>query len=223
MSLEEKIVPGPSLAAGEVTPPAEAKKEEGTEFLEIETKYRADKIDRLKFKEIGNSLNPKSFLYVESDDTYFVKSETEFLRYRDRDKNTKSKRTELTFKKKTKDHNNLVRVEVNLRVDMNTPETVKAFAEGLGYQFNFRITKICDIYYYDDADIVYYSVRDEDGKYQSFMEIEVLEGHATSQEHAKQILTKYEKLLEPLGIVPQNRLRKSLFEMYRKSSEEEKK
>lgn len=196
--------------------PVEPKKEEGTEFLEIESKYRADKIDRLKFKELGNSLNPKNFLYVESDDTYYTKSETEFLRYRAADKNTKSKRSELTFKKKTARNNNLVRVEVNLRVDTNTPETVKEFAEGLGYKFNFQITKYCDIYYYDDADIVYYSVRDEEGKYQSFMEIEVMEGYAKSQEEAKAILSKYEKLLEPLGITYQNRLRKSLFEMYRK-------
>lgn len=194
----------------------EPKKEEGTEFLEIEAKYRADKIDRLKFKELGISLKPSSFLYVESDDTYYTKSDTEFLRYRAADQNTKSKRSELTFKKKHINHNNLVRTEVNLRVDANTPETVKAFAEGLGYFFNFSITKFCDIYFYEDADIVYYSVRDEEGKYQSFMEIEVMEGYAKSQEHAKQILTKYEKLLEPLGIVAQNRLRKSLFEMYRK-------
>lgn len=200
--------------------PDEVKKE-GTEFLEIEAKYRADNIDRLKFKELAQSLSPKNFLYVESDDTYYTKSDTEFLRFRDRDKNTKSKRAELTFKKKTTASNNLVRVEVNLRIDGNSPETVKEFAEGLGYLFNFRITKICDIYYYDDADIVYYSVRDESGKYQSFMEIEVMEGYASSEEHAKEILSKYEKLLEPLGITPQNRLRRSLFEMYRKKSVEE--
>lgn len=206
----EIIIPVPSIEAAAPEP----KKEEGTEFLEIETKYRADKIDRLKFKEIGISLQPKSFLYVESDDTYFVKSDTEFLRYRAADANTKSKRSELTFKKKHKAHNNWVRTEVNLRVDNNPPETVKAFAEGLGYYFNFVISKFCDIYFYEDADIVYYSVRDADGKYQNFMEIEVMEGYAKSQEEAKQILTKYEKLLEPLGIVPQNRLRKSLFEMY---------
>lgn len=188
----------------------------GTEFLEIETKYRADSIDRLKFKELAKNLNPKEFMYVESTDTYYIKSENEFLRYRASAENTKSKRSELTFKKKHAESNNLVRTEVNLRVDANTPQTVREFAEGLGYAFNFEIWKICDIYFYEDADIVYYSVRDEAGKYQSFLEIEVMEGFPKTQEEAKAIISKYEKLLEPLGITPQNRLRKSLYEMYRK-------
>ena len=65
-----------------------------------------------------------------------------------------------------------IRTEVNLRVDKEAPELVMAFCEGLGYSKNFSIDKACDIYFFDDADIVYYSVKDEDGKYSDHLEIE---------------------------------------------------
>lgn len=191
-------------------------KEENTEFLEIESKYKADNIDRLKFKEIARNLKEKEFLYIESTDVYYIKSEDEFLRYRMSAENTSSKRAELTFKKKHKNTNNIVRTEVNMRVDHNKPEVIATFCEGLGYQRNFSIFKICDIYKYEDATLVYYSVRDEDGKYASFIEVEVTEGFPKTQEEGLEILRKYEKIIEPLGITPQNRLRKSLYEMYRK-------
>ena len=186
------------------------------EFLEIEVKFRADGIDRLKFKELVRSLNPKEFIYIESTDIYFTKSNEEFLRYRMSAENTKSPRSELAFKKKHSTNNNIIRTEVNLRVDPNKPDTVQAFSEGLGYKKNFEIFKICDIYRFDDAVLVYYSVRDELGKYASFVEIEVTEGLPKTEQEAWDIIAKYEKILEPLGVNAQKRLRKSLFEMYRK-------
>lgn len=196
------------------------KQEPDMEFLEIEVKYRADNVDRLKFKEIARVLVPKDFIYIESSDVYYTKSDTEFLRYRMSAENSKDKRAELAFKKKHSDNNNIVRTEVNLRIDLNKREVVDAFCEGLGYKKNFSIFKICDIYRFDDAVLVYYSVRDEDGKYASFMEIEVIEGLPKSQEEAWEIIRKYEKIIEPLGITPQNRLKKSLFEMYKKAIDE---
>jgi len=186
------------------------------EFLEIEVKFNADNIDRFIFKDLAKSLNPKEFIYVESTDTYYEKELNEFLRYRAASESSKSKRAELTFKKKHKENNNIVRTEVNLRVDPSNPETVKAFAEGLGYKENFVIWKACDIYRYDDATLVYYSVKDTNGKYNHFMEIEVIEGLPETEEEAWEIIRKYEKIIEPLGITPQGRLRKSLYEMYRK-------
>src|ERR1035437_726080 len=90
-----------------------------TDYLEIETKYNADDIDRLKFKAIAVSLNPTSFLYVEGTDVYFVKGENDFLRYRMAVKHIESNRSELSFKKKRTAANNNVRIEVNLRIDLN--------------------------------------------------------------------------------------------------------
>lgn len=191
---------------------------EEKQFLEIEIKYNADDVDRMKFKELAKSLNPTSFVYAESSDIYYVREEDEFLRYRMPMENdlgeAKSARAELTFKKKHTEKNNVVRTEVNLRVDQNDPTLVNAFCEGLGYKKNFSIHKCCDIYFYEDADLVYYSVKDEDGKYRHFLEIEANEDLHLTPEQAREILQKYEKLLLPLGIVPQNRKRLSLFEMY---------
>lgn len=192
---------------------------ETKQFLEVECKYNADDISRTAFKDLATSLNAKSFLYIESKDVYYVRSENEFLRYRMPAENMQSveeNRSELTFKKKHMDQNNWVRTEVNLRVDLNSPELVDAFCVGLGYTKNFSIRKACDIYFFDDADIVYYSVKGEDGKYAHYLEIEANEDIGMTHEQSWEVILKYEKLLLPLGISPQKRKKLSLFEMYRK-------
>lgn len=189
------------------------------EYLEIEVKFRADDIDRMAFKDLVRKLNPKEFLYIESTDTYFIREGDDFLRYRASAENTKDKRSELTFKKKHSENDNIIRTEVNLRVDPNKPELVTEFVEGLGYTYNFSIVKFCDIYYMSDVNLVYYTIKDDNGKYASFIEIEVIEGSVQTEEEGWEVMRKYEKLFEPFGITPQNRLRKSLFEMYRKDEE----
>lgn len=195
---------------------------EEKQYLEVECKYSAEGIDRLAFKDLAKSLNPTSFIYVESSDIYFVRSEDEFLRYRmpaqNKQNGEEEYRSELTFKKKHKDQNNWVRTEVNLRVDKNYPALVVAFCEGLGYKKNFSIQKSCDIYFYADADIVFYSVKDEDGKYAHFLEVEANEDIGLTHDQSWEIILKYEKLLLPLGITPQKRKKLSLYEMYKKES-----
>jgi adenylate cyclase class IV len=203
--------------------PVEVPKEESKtkDFYEVECKYNADDIDRIAFKDLAKSLSPKSFLYVESKDIYYVRGDNEFLRHRLPAENkigTEENRSELTFKKKIKEQNNWKRVEVNLRIDKNSPELVTAFCEGLGYVKNFSIDKSCDIYFWDDADLVYYSVKDEEGKYSHYIEIEASEDIGLTQEEAWEVVLKYEKLLAPLGITAQKRKRLSLFEMYRKET-----
>ena len=189
-------------------------------FLEIECKYNADDIDRIAFKDLAKSLSPKSFIYVESKDVYYVRQENEFLRYRmpadNKQGGENEHRSELTFKKKHIEQNNWVRTEINLRVDKNNSKLVAAFCEGLGYIKNFSIDKACDIYFFDDADIVYYTVKSEDGKYATFVEIEADENIGMSPEQAWEVIIKYEKLLAPLGITAQKRKRLSLFEMYKR-------
>lgn len=189
-------------------------------FFEIEVKYSADGIDRMAFKDLIKSFNPKSFVYVESKDIYYAKSENEFLRYRMPSENKQSgeeERAELTFKKKTVSNNNWNRVEVNLRIDGNDPFLVEAFCNGLGYTKNFEIVKNCDIYYLDDdVDIVFYSVKDESGKYSYYIEVEAMEDCHLTKEQSWERVLKYEKLLAPLGITPQKRKKLSLWEMFRK-------
>ena len=194
------------------------------QYLEVEVKYNADDIDRIAFKDLAKSLNPKSFIYVESTDVYYALSENEFLRHRLPAENkggAEEKRSELTFKKKLVDQNNWSRVEVNLRVDNNDTKLVEAFCEGLGYKKNFSIEKSCDIYFFDDADIVYYNVKDENGKYAHYLEIEADEDIGMTHDQSWEVVLKYEKLLAPLGITPQKRKRLSLWEMYRKGFKKE--
>lgn len=183
-------------------------------FLEIETKYEADSIDRMSFKTLIKSMNPDSFIYCEGTDIYYVKDRDDFLRYRMPVEHLQDKRSELTFKKKSNDKNNNIRTEVNLRIDLNSPETVDAFCEGLGYKRNFSVCKFCDIYFFNDANIVYYTVFDDNGKEASFLEIEASEEIGLSTEDAWGVVQKYEKLLSPLGITAQKRKRLSLFEMF---------
>lgn len=184
------------------------------QYLEIETKYGADEIDRLKFKSLMSSLKPKSFLYIEGTDIYYVKQENEFLRHRMAVEHIEDKRAELTFKKKSVDKNNNVRTEVNLRIDLNDPHLVAAFCEGLGYKKNFSVFKMCDIYFFEDANLVYYTVVSDGGKQDNYIEIEASEDIGLTTDQAWAIVQKYEKLLSPLGINAQKRKKLSLFEMY---------
>lgn len=186
------------------------------EFHEVEVKFRIDEGRRNEWKQLVESIDEeKTFIYVESDDIYYVKDD-EFLRYRFSN-SKKDKRSELTYKSKTEEDNNIVRKEVNLRVDPSDPETVEAFAESQGFFRNFLIKKYVDIYKFKDATLPFYTVIKEDGSRETFLEIEVNEEiiHTLTEEEAWSIIKKYEELLAPLGITHKNRLKKSLFEMYR--------
>lgn len=198
------------------------------EFHEFEVKFRVDESKRNDWKQVCRDYAQqedsgyKDFLYIDSDDVYYTKKserkdvEYEFVRYRFSDG---EKRAELTTKRKLKDSNNIIRKEQNVRVDQNTRETIHEFVtDGLGYEYSFKITKYVDIYFFKDATLPFYTVVDEKGKRDTFVEVEVDEQllHKITEDEAWAIIKKYEKILEPLGITPKNRLRKSLFEMYRK-------
>ena len=189
------------------------------EFIEFETKYRVEGDLVYKFKQLIEQDYPdfEEFLYVQSDDIYYVDKNDDFLRYRFSN-SKKNKRKEITFKKKIGNTDNIIRKEINLRVDYNDKETVEAMAEVLGFKKNFRISKISHIYEFKDATLPFYSVIDEDGKIDHFIEIEVNEDliPKITEEEAWEIIKKYEQVLAPLGISPQKRLKKSLFEIYKK-------
>lgn len=206
-------------------------KKETLAFHEFEVKFRVDDAKLNQWKAImrkyrdENLDNYKEHVYVDSDDIYYTrKSEDpnidyEFVRYRFSDDRKKDKRAELTTKKKLKGTNNIVRIEHNVRVDNNDKETIHGFVTvGLGYDYNFTISKYVQIYVFKDATLPWYTVVDENGKEDTFVEIEVDEKllHSITEEEAWAIVNKYENILAPLGITPRNRLRKSLFEMYKR-------
>lgn len=199
-------------------------KENLPQYTEFETKYRVEGDQIYAFKKIVENLNePYDFVYIQGPDHYFVRDDERFARYR-KAENDKSGRAEVTFKlKPTGAKNNIQRKEYNWRVD-KTPYT--EIAEGLedqGYRFNFTIWKMCHIYKFKEATLVFYTVRDEKEKMDHFVEIELDEAsiHHMSLEEAMEKIRKYEAVLTPIGISHRGRLTKSLFEMYVKAVKNE--
>lgn len=186
------------------------------EFREIEVKYSADDIKLKDFLNIMSQLPVNKTLLVSSFDEYFTNSSNDFIRYRHNDG-----RGELTIKQRTNNKNNNDRIEVNVAANGNNVESITKFANLLGYQHNFTIYKTCQIFWLDKVDLVYYVVYDKEFKeLRRFIEIEALEEIPwISAEEAWAEITKYEKLLEPLGITPRNRMKLSLFQLFDKTSQ----
>jgi adenylate cyclase class IV len=194
-------------------------------FIEFESKYRVDGDRIYLFKEIVEALpDQSSFLYIQGPDYYFVRDDERFARYRKAD-NDKSGRAEVTFKlKPVGAKSNIQRKEYNWRVDKTPYQEIAEGLEDQGYKFNFKITKFCHIYKFEEATLVFYSVRDDKGKLDHFIEIELDEEsiHTLTITQAMEKIRKYEAILAPLGISHRNRLTKSLYEMYVKDTKNEK-
>lgn len=146
-----------------------------------------------------------------------------FIRYRKPSHNLDNGRTELATKYKREGaKNNIQREETNVRVDHTDEYSVRNFINNFLYTTNFSIYKTCHIYNFDEVTLVFYSVYDTtDGKASktdSFLEIEICEEKISemTEEEAWALIVKYEKILESVGINAQKRLRKSLFEMYKR-------
>lgn len=197
-------------------------------FTELEYKYKADNVKLTDFVNLVKSLHVRKRVDISSWDTYYTTKELDsFQRFRQSDT------PELTKKVKTQDGNNWVRVEVDLPLDPSrvNEETVTKYVELDGYSPNFKIYKTCFIFWLDNVNYVYYIVYDENLKEAGrFIEVEVnkdkvnelnqlmidAEGsfRALKPDGAVEYLKEQEKALEKLGITPQNRLKKSLFEMF---------
>ena len=87
------------------------------------------------------------------------------------------------------------------------------------YSHNFTIYKSCFIYKFEDINFVYYTVYDtemvEKGR---FIEVEVNKDKVTSlgDEKSMELLKEGENKLAPLGITSKNRLKKALFDIFKK-------
>lgn len=184
------------------------------EHVEVEVKYSADNIKFEAFKQIIESLPVRKKMVVSSFDDYFTDKDGNFIRYRYTDD-----RGELTIKRQTTKNNNFERVEVNIAASNNNNGSIVKFVNLLGYQHNFTIYKTCQIFWLDKVDLVYYVVYDKEFKeLRRFIEIEALEDIPwNSAEEAWAEVIKYEKMLEPLGIGPKNRMRNSLFQLFHKT------
>lgn len=181
-------------------------------FKEVETKYDAAGINLEAFMSLVEPMDVNKWMTVSSYDDYFVNKDNDFIRYRYTDA-----RGELTIKKKTTEKNNNERIEINVPTSGDNFRTIEAFVDMLGYAYNFGIYKTCKIAFLEKVVLVYYVVYDKGLKEQRrFIEIEANEDYKwESEQVAWDEVVKYEKIFEPLGITPKNRLKKSLFEMFR--------
>jgi adenylate cyclase class IV len=182
-------------------------------FKEIESKYDACDISMQSFIDLIEAMSPQKRLMVSSYDDYFIDSSNNFIRYRYNDA-----RGELTIKRKLNANNNIERLEVNLPTPGDNVSNVSAFVNLLGYEYNFGIYKTCKIYWVDNVVVVYYVVYDKEMKeLRRFIEIEADEHHNwPSEQEAIDKITDFERKLAPLGLKSRNRLKKSLFEIFRK-------
>ena len=184
------------------------------DFREIEFKYDADGISMNSFVDLVESkLSFQKKMMVSSYDDYFIDTIGNFVRYRYTDNGG-----ELTIKRKLNDKNNNDRIEINIPTTGDNFKSVSAFLSLLGYKHNFGIYKTCKIYWTGKAVLVYYVVYDKEMKeLRRFIEIEADESYPwISESDAMEEILKYEKTLESLEIKPKNRLKKSLFEIFRR-------
>lgn len=186
------------------------------QLTEFETKYRVDGDKVYEFKKLVEYLNDNyKFVYAQGPDRYYTKKDGSFMRFR---KAETDKYAEITMKAKPEGaKHNIKRKEVNWKVDYNLDvHEIDHGAEMLGYDFNFEIWKMCHIYKFKDATLVFYTVRDEKGKVDHFIEIELDEKsiHKLTEKEAWEKIRHYEGVLAPVGIVHNKRLTKSLYEMY---------
>jgi hypothetical protein len=184
------------------------------EYTELEYKYNADDITLKSFMSLMEELPSIHKKDVSSWDHYFTNetNKEEFIRFRESDQ------PELTIKRKTNQNNNWERVEVDLPIDRSKLklETINKFIGLLGYTPNTSIYKTCFIYWLTYINFVYYIVYDEDMKEKGkFIEVEFNKNMLP--EHLDKVADqlKYgQEVLGKLGLVPQNRLKKSLFEIF---------
>lgn len=185
-------------------------------FKEIETKYSAEEISYNDFKKFCNNRKPVKYILASGYDHFYEKKNEadSFCRHR-----VGSDMNQLTFKRKTLDANNFVRTEHNLDLEQATSiEQVEALCAEFGYQYNTSIFKTCFVYFYDWYVLSYYMCYDvhmkEVGR---FVEIEMKEDHDFGSEDAAwNSLLVIEKFCKEIGISPKSRIKRSLFEIYRK-------
>lgn len=190
------------------------------DFKELEFKYKADDVKLQDFVTVITNLVPDVRLDTSSWDYYYTKPniKEEFIRYRE------ASEPELTKKRKVKEANNWERDEYDLPLDPDkiTRKIVEGWISTDGYKENFRIYKSCFIFWVGSVNYVYYIVYDENMKEKGrFIEVEVnkKEVPKLGMDKAIEALKNAETVLTSVGITPQNRMKKSLFELFVKNEE----
>lgn len=185
-------------------------------FTEVEFKYKADSVTLSAFTAFCIERKPETVVEAAGYDHFYAntKDPDAFCRHR-----IGPDFNQLTFKRKTTGANNYVRTEhnINLTLDMER-DKIEAICSEFGYKYNTSIFKNCFVYFYDWCVLSYYVCYDTDLKELGrFLEIEANEDHAwETEQEAWDAVVVMEKLCKPLGLTPQMRIKRSLFELYKK-------
>ena len=183
-----------------------------THRKEIEYKYNADGIDLGKFKRFCQARKPIRASEAAGYDHFYSSDRESFCRHRQG-----SDLNQLTFKRKLTG-SNVVRTEHNLDLlPTVSSDSVHDMCQALGYEYKNTIYKNNFVFEYGDYVLSYYLVYDSNLKELGrFMEIEAREGLPwESEQKALNCLQEVEEAArEQLGITPQRRVKRSLFEMF---------
>lgn len=187
---------------------------------EIEFKYSADAADiSLKqFKIFCSKYMPYTKVEeVEGTDMFFGNKDkdTTFFRYRLGDDFT-----QLTFKKKIVEVDSFIRDEYNLTlIGRPTIPAVTKFLGELGYKPKGTLYKTSCVYISDFFLVAYYTCYKDEQRLGSFIEIELNdEKDWPDNENALYFLNTLEKDFEKLGLLPENRIKLNLYELFIKDS-----
>jgi len=170
---------------------------------EIEYKYWAENltVDDFQSRIIETTEEFNEPIYVVSCDDYYEisnNSQRGFIRFR-KGGNT----SELTLKRKQ--HDNVVRDEININVSDNADIDVAQFLTMLGYEKSFQVYKEAWIWYCDKCVISYYTL--SDGR--SVIELEAID-YKTIKDGVS-IINIWEKRLKLKSLKKESR---SLYEIY---------
>lgn len=184
--------------------------------VEIEFKYNADNITLANFLNFCKDRGPSKLIVAAGWDHFYEKSndDSSFCRHR-----IGPDANQLTFKRKTTDSNNFVRTERNLDLGRTaTKEDIDGLCAEFGYKYNTSLYKNCFVHKFEWYTAVFYICYDTNMKELGrFVEIEMDEDHAwSSEQEAWDELVVLEKLFKPLGLSAQSRIKRSLFELFKK-------
>lgn len=185
---------------------------------ELEFKFDASDIKLTDFIEFANEVQkPTESLYICGYDHFYsnAKDPNMFIRHRVGDNFN-----QLTVKRKLADRNNFIRDEINISLGKDVSEAnAAALAKSMGYEFNVSIFKTVFVYNYPTHVLSYYVVYDLNLKEMSrFFEIEMSETYDWKNEDAawEELRSlEYDAGLS-LGIKPQGRIKRSLYEQFKR-------
>jgi adenylate cyclase class IV len=194
---------------------AEVQPEFNIETTELEFKYDGSDIKLSKFVDFAQSLNPVKRVEGSGWDYYYSGEgqNFEFIRFR------YGGIAELTIKIKSIEKNNNNRFELDVPLSLNVSLwMIEKFVSLFGFKENFRVYKYFDIYWFEKVDIVYYTIYNKDmSEIGRRVEIEARKDYPfKSSEEALAEVKAMEQKMSEIGITPQKRMKKSMWEQFRK-------